>query len=97
MSHTNYSNYLAKRVSATNCCCQKGAQCNTGAQGNTGNSCLPQYGPQNQEPYGIKPDCIGNIYVEGANPQKGHTVGIWVSYGTGVNDWHRIENIPIPN
>lgn len=88
MSHTNYSNYLAKRVSATNCCCQKG-----------GNSCLPQYGPQNQEPYGIKPNCIGNIYVEGANPQKGHTgtVGIWVSYGTGVNDWHRIENIPIPN
>ena len=33
MSHSNYSNYLARRVAATNCCCQKGAQGASGASG----------------------------------------------------------------
>ena len=107
----NYKLYMKDRSGSKTCCCKgqkglkgdvgvRGPQGNTGApgpKGNAGNSCLPQYGPQGQKPYGIKPDCIGNIYVEGANPQKGDAVGIYVSYGTGVNDWHRIENFTIPN
>ena len=105
----NYNLYMKDRAGSKTCCCKgqkglkgdvgvRGPQGNTGAQGprgNPGNPCLPQYGPKDQPPQGIKPDCIGNIYVQGPNPQINDTVKIWVAYGTGVNDWHRIEAFTI--